>query len=82
MDFASPVLALVGVVKIHEMLRNVPHDINVAETLAPVTKWTGRVMASDNLPRFLNYAIRQAVSGRPGIRGLNNPRRHYECPRQ
>ena len=50
-----------------------PHDINVAETLAPVTKLTERVMASDNLPRFLNYAIRQAVSGRPGSAALIIP---------
>ncbi|HMF33095.1 MAG TPA: thiamine pyrophosphate-binding protein, partial [Candidatus Lokiarchaeia archaeon] len=70
---ASPVLAIIGVVKTHDILRNVPHDINVAETLAPVTKWTGRVVAPDQLPRFLSYAIRQAINGRPGSVALVVP---------
>lgn len=62
----SPILALVSVVKTKDILRNVPHDINVAEVLTPITKWTGRVTASEHLPRFLNFAIRQAINGRPG----------------
>ena len=63
---ASPVLAIVGVIKSYDVLKNIPHDINVAETLEPVTKWTGKVLSTDYLPRFLNYAIKQAVNGRPG----------------
>jgi acetolactate synthase-1/2/3 large subunit len=71
--FASPVLALISTVKTHDLLRNVPHDINVADTLAAVTKWTGRVTSPDQLPRFLSYAIRQAISGRPGSVALVIP---------
>jgi acetolactate synthase-1/2/3 large subunit len=63
---ASSVLAIVGVVKADDMLKNIPHDIKVAETLEPVTKWTGKVLTSNHLPRFLNYAIKTAVNGRPG----------------
>jgi acetolactate synthase-1/2/3 large subunit len=66
----SAVLAIVGTVKSHDMLRNVPHDINVAATLAPITKWTGNVNIPDHLPRFLDYALRQAVNGKPGPVGL------------
>ncbi len=62
----SPMLAFVSTVKTKDILRNVPHDINVADVLAPITKWTGRVTATEHLPRFISYAIRQAVNGRPG----------------
>ncbi|TFG14248.1 MAG: thiamine pyrophosphate-binding protein [Promethearchaeota archaeon] len=63
---ASSVLAIIGVIKSTEELRNIPHDIKVAETLTPVTKWTGKVLAPEYLPRFMAYAIKQAVNGRPG----------------
>jgi acetolactate synthase-1/2/3 large subunit len=63
---ASSILAIVGVIKSRDELRNIPHDIKVAETLAPVTKWSGKVLAAEYLPRFLKYAIKQAVNGRPG----------------
>ena len=62
----SPVLAIVGVIKSHDVLRNIPHDINVAETLAPVTKWTGKVLKSEYLPRFMSFALKQAINGKPG----------------
>jgi acetolactate synthase-1/2/3 large subunit len=63
---ASSVLAIVGVIKSHDKLRNIPHDIKVAEVLTPVTKWTGKVLSTEYLPRFMSYAIKQAVNGRPG----------------
>ncbi|TFG01643.1 MAG: thiamine pyrophosphate-binding protein, partial [Promethearchaeota archaeon] len=63
---ASSVLAIVGVIKSHDELKNIPHDIKVAETLSPVTKWTGKVLKPDYLPRFMVYAIKQAVNGKPG----------------
>ena len=63
---ASSVLAIVGVIKSHDELKNIPHDIRVAETLTPVTKWTGKVWTSESLPRYMTYAIKQAVNGRPG----------------
>ena len=63
---ASSVLAIVGVIKSHDELKNIPHDIRVAETLRPVTKWTGKVLSSEYLPRYMTYAIKQAVNGRPG----------------
>jgi acetolactate synthase-1/2/3 large subunit len=63
---ASPVLALVGTVKLENMLRNIPHDIKVMEILSAVTKWTGSIFSSEQVPRFLSYAIRQAINGRPG----------------
>ncbi len=62
----SPVLAIVGTVKTKDLLRNVPHDINVAEVFSPITKWTGGVTAAENIPRFLSFALRQAINGRPG----------------
>lgn len=63
---ASSVLAIVGVIKSDDILKNIPHDINVAETLEPITKWTGKVLSSKYLPRFLSYAIKQALNGKPG----------------
>ncbi|MBD3230036.1 MAG: hypothetical protein GF329_17785 [Candidatus Lokiarchaeota archaeon] len=64
--FASPILALIGTVKVKHLLRNVPHDIPIADTLKPITKWSENVIDVENVPRFLNYAIRQAINGRPG----------------
>jgi len=69
----SPVLALVGTVKSKDLLRNVPHDINVCDTFKPISKWSSNVTHTENAPRFLNYAITQAISGRPGSVGLVFP---------
>ncbi|MEJ2250183.1 MAG: thiamine pyrophosphate-binding protein [Candidatus Lokiarchaeota archaeon] len=63
---ASPILAIVGTIKSKEILRNIPHDINVADTLKPITKWTEKVLDKEYLPRFLKHAIRMAVNGKPG----------------
>ncbi|MBD3213382.1 MAG: hypothetical protein GF311_12305 [Candidatus Lokiarchaeota archaeon] len=62
----SPVLAIVGLIKSKEMLKNIPHDINVEDTLKPLTKWSGKVLDSDYLPRFLRFSLKQAINGRPG----------------
>ncbi|MBD3350687.1 MAG: hypothetical protein GF364_04285, partial [Candidatus Lokiarchaeota archaeon] len=62
----SPVLAIVGTVKSEDILRNVPHDINVADTLLPITKWAKYVTFVQNVPRFLKYGIRHAINNRPG----------------
>lgn len=64
--FASPILILIGTVKVKDLLRNVPHDIPVSDTLKPITKWSENVIDVENVPRFLKYAIRQAINGRPG----------------
>lgn len=63
---SSPVLAIVGMVKLQHMLLNIPHDVNVVDTLKPVTKWAGMASTADHVPRFMAYAIRQAINGRPG----------------
>ncbi len=63
---ASPVLAIVGTIKSIDSLRNIPHDINVEDTLRPVTKWTEKVLDAEYLPRFLSFAIKQATNGKPG----------------
>jgi acetolactate synthase-1/2/3 large subunit len=67
---ASPVLAIVGVVKSTDVLKNIPHDINVSKVLEAVTKWTGTVLNPEYLPRFLKYAVKQAINGRPGPTAL------------
>jgi len=67
---ASPVLAIAGVVKSTDFLKNIPHDINVTKTLEAVTKWTGTVLNPEYLPRFLKYAVKQAINGRPGPTAL------------
>ncbi|NMC04633.1 MAG: thiamine pyrophosphate-binding protein, partial [Candidatus Lokiarchaeota archaeon] len=66
MGASSPVLAIVGMLKHEHVLLNIPHDVNIVDTLQPVTKWTGMASTSDQVPRFMNYAIRQAINGRPG----------------
>jgi acetolactate synthase-1/2/3 large subunit len=63
---ASPVLALIGTIKSKEALKNIPHDINVSDVFKPITKWTGKVLDKEYLPRFLKHAIRVGVNGRPG----------------
>ncbi|MGV9198263.1 MAG: thiamine pyrophosphate-binding protein [Promethearchaeia archaeon] len=68
--FGSPVLAIVGIIKAREQLRNIPHDINVTDTLKPITKWTGEVLNVEYLPRFMKFAIKSAINGRPGTVGL------------
>ena len=67
---ASPVLAIVGVVKSTDVLKNIPHDINVSRVLEAVTKWTGTVLNPEYLPRFLKYAVKQSINGRPGPTAL------------
>ena len=68
--FGSPVLAIVGIIKSNEALKNIPHDINVEGTLSAVTKWTGKVLDAEYLPRFLEYGLKQAINGRPGPAAL------------
>lgn len=63
---ASPMLVIVGTIKSKDALRNIPHDINVVDTLAPVTKWSERILDVEYLPRFMSFAIKQATNGRPG----------------
>ncbi len=67
---ASPVLAIIGVVKSTDVLKNIPHDINVSRVLEAVTKWTGTVLNPEYLPRFLKYAVKQSINGRPGPTAL------------
>ena len=66
MGSASPVLAIVGTIKSKDALRNIPHDINVEETLRPITKFSLKVLDAEYLPRFMTHAIKQAINGRPG----------------
>lgn len=63
---ASPVLALIGLIKSKDVLKNIPHDINVEDTLRPITKWSGKVLDAEYLPRFLEFSLKQAINGRPG----------------
>ncbi|TXT58724.1 MAG: putative acetolactate synthase large subunit [Promethearchaeota archaeon] len=67
---ASPVLAIVGTIKSIDMLRNIPHDINVSDTLSPITKWTEKVLDPEYLPRFLEYGIKTAINNKPGPTAL------------
>lgn len=62
----SPVLAIIGTVKSKHLLRNIPHDIKIEEALNPLTKWAAIVINAENTPRFVSYAIRQAINGKPG----------------
>ncbi len=64
--FGSSVLVIVGVVKKEHSLRNVPHDIDVQGVLEPITKISQGVYTPEQVPRFLNYAIRIATNGKPG----------------
>ncbi|MFX1476711.1 MAG: thiamine pyrophosphate-binding protein [Promethearchaeota archaeon] len=63
---ASPVLAIVGTIKSKDKLRNIPHDINVEDTLKPITKWTEKILDAEYLPRFLSFGIKQAINGKSG----------------
>jgi acetolactate synthase-1/2/3 large subunit len=63
---SSPILALVGLLRPKKWLRNFPHEIDIAGVLNPVTKWTEKIIDPINLPRFLRFAFKQALSGKPG----------------
>ena len=63
---SSPILALVGLLRPKKWLRNFPHEIDAAGVLNPVTKWTEKIIDPINLPRFLRFAFKQALSGKPG----------------
>lgn len=63
---ASSILAIIGTIKSRDALRNIPHDINVEDTLKPITKWSEKVLDVEYLPRFFSYGIKQAVNGKPG----------------
>jgi len=64
------VLAISGIIKSNEILKNIPHDINVEDTLSAVTKWTGKVLDAEYLPRFLEFGLKQVINGRPGPAAL------------
>lgn len=66
MGSSSPVIAIVATVKQRDVLLNVPHDVDIASVLRPVTKWTGVAAVADHVPRFMEHAIRQSINGRPG----------------
>ncbi len=68
--FGSPILAIVGIIKSTEALKNIPHDINIEGTLSAITKWTGKVLDAEYLPRFLEFGLKQAINGRPGPAAL------------
>jgi acetolactate synthase-1/2/3 large subunit len=63
---SSPVLAIIGMLRREYVMLNIPHDVNITDTVRPVTKWAGMAFSSDHVPRFLEYAIRQSINGRPG----------------
>lgn len=63
---ASSLLAIIGTIKSRDALRNIPHDINVEDTLKPITKWSEKVLNVEYLTRFFSYGIKQAVNGKPG----------------
>ncbi len=67
---ASPILALIGMIRAKKLLRNFPHEIKIYDTLKPITKWIENVTEPENLPRFLAYAIKKATTGRPGAVAL------------
>ncbi len=71
--FGSPMLALIGVVKSGDKLRNIPHDIDVANVLKPITKSTQEIFRPEHVPRFLQYSIRRAMSGKAGPTALIIP---------
>ncbi|UYP44161.1 3D-(3,5/4)-trihydroxycyclohexane-1,2-dione hydrolase [Candidatus Lokiarchaeum ossiferum] len=71
--FGSPMLALIGVVKSEDKLRNVPHDIDIAGVLKPLTKSTQEIYRSEHVPRFLKYSIRKAMNGKEGPTALIIP---------
>ncbi len=62
----TPVLVIVGTVKAKDMLRNIPHDIDVVNCFKPITKWASGVYSAQQFPRMLNYALRVATEGKPG----------------
>jgi acetolactate synthase-1/2/3 large subunit len=42
----------------------------VEGTLSAITKWTGKVLDAEYLPRFLEFGLKQAINGRPGPAAL------------
>ncbi|MBN2157101.1 MAG: thiamine pyrophosphate-binding protein [Candidatus Lokiarchaeota archaeon] len=69
----TPLLAIIGVIKKEHKLRNVPHDIDVQGVIEPITKTCQSIYIPDQVPRYVNYAIRMAKNGKPGPTALIIP---------
>ena len=69
----TPVIALGGSAPIATTNRGAFQDIDQLAMFRSSTKWSDRVLHARRLPEFINLAIRQAMTGKPGPVYLDLP---------
>lgn len=69
----TPVIALGGSSPASQSRRGTFQEIDQLALLTPCTKWCDRVQHAERIPEFINRAIRQAMSGKPGPVYLDLP---------
>ena len=67
---SCPVLALVGQVGTGDRYRRAFQEVDLAQFLAPVTKWVAEPPAGSRLAELAHAAARHALCGRPGPTAL------------
>ncbi|MDP9842328.1 thiamine pyrophosphate-dependent acetolactate synthase large subunit-like protein [Streptosporangium lutulentum] len=69
----TPVVALGGSSPASQSHKGTFQEIDQLAMLAPCTKWSDRVHRPERIPELLGYAIREAMSGKPGPVYLDLP---------
>jgi acetolactate synthase-1/2/3 large subunit len=69
----SPIIVLGGAAPVSQFDRGALQELNHAELVRPITKWTRTVVETARLPEFVASAFRQAESGRRGPAFLELP---------
>jgi len=67
---SCPVVALVGQVGTRDRYRRAFQEVDLAQFLAPVTKWVSEPPGGSRLAELMHAAARQALQGRPGPAAL------------
>jgi thiamine pyrophosphate-dependent acetolactate synthase large subunit-like protein len=69
----TPVVAFGGSSPASGTHRGTFQEIDQLKMMLPCTKWADRVYDAYRIPELVNYAVRQAMSGRPGPAYLDLP---------
>jgi len=69
----APVLALGGSVPVSQFGTGSFQEIDQVAIMKPVTKWASRVHDAKRIPEYINVALRQSMSGKPGPVYLDLP---------
>lgn len=69
----APVVVISGMVALPSIDKGALQDMNQADMIKPVVKWSGRCLETGRIPEYLEAAFRHSISGRPGPTFLEIP---------